>query len=206
MLSDFPKKGSYNDGHDYTCKDCKSIYRKNYYKLNIEKEKTKAMTHYINNNPNYKQKKIMTIEERREKHKIWRLENKEVYNKKRNKWFKIYKQTNLNYVISHKLRNRIGYLKKSSSAIKELGCSIDEFKTYIESKFKQGMTWDNWTRTGWHMDHIIPLYKFDLQNLEEFKEATHYSNLQPLWAKENLIKNKSFNLEGDENNDTENKK
>lgn len=77
---------------------------------------------------------------------------------------------------------------KSGSAVEDLGCSIDEFKAYIESKFKLGMCWENWGRKGWHIDHIIPLSAFDLTNYEQFKKACHYSNLQPLWAKENLSK------------------
>ena len=50
------------------------------------------------------------------------------------------------------------------------------------------MTWENWSRAGWHIDHIKPLASFNLQNLDQLTEACHYTNLQPLWAEENLVK------------------
>ena len=56
------------------------------------------------------------------------------------------------------------------------------------------MSWDNYGRTGWHIDHIIPLSKFDLTDREQFLKACHYTNLQPLWAKDNLIKGNKFDV------------
>ena len=50
------------------------------------------------------------------------------------------------------------------------------------------MTWENYGRMGWHMDHIIPLANFDLTDRQQFLEACHYTNLQPLWWQENLMK------------------
>jgi len=50
------------------------------------------------------------------------------------------------------------------------------------------ITWENHSRAGWHIDHIKPLISFDLIEREQFLEACHYTNLQPLWAKENLRK------------------
>ena len=65
---------------------------------------------------------------------------------------------------------------------------MSQLISHIESQFKPGMTWDNWSRTGWHLDHIKPLVTFDLTDPEQFRVACHYLNLQPLWAKENLSK------------------
>jgi hypothetical protein len=81
---------------------------------------------------------------------------------------------------------------KNSSAVGDLGCSIQEFKLYLESKFQTGMTWDNYGRKGWHIDHIIPISRFDLLNAEQAKIACHYTNLQPMWWNENLKKGNRY--------------
>jgi len=77
---------------------------------------------------------------------------------------------------------------KAGSAVADLGCSIEFLKKYLEGQFQEGMTWDNWSPNGWHIDHIMGLASFNLSNIEEFKKACHYTNLQPLWAKENRVK------------------
>jgi hypothetical protein len=69
-----------------------------------------------------------------------------------------------------------------------LGCTIDELKAHIESLFKPGMTWANWSFRGWHLDHIKPLEFFDLTDPEQLEQACHFTNLQPLWMSENLMK------------------
>ena len=82
-----------------------------------------------------------------------------------------------------------GKIKTSKSEVL-LGCSFEEFKIYIQSKFKDSMTWDN--MGDWHIDHIIPLCSFDLSLEEEQKKAFHYTNQQPLWAEENLKKGAKY--------------
>lgn len=77
---------------------------------------------------------------------------------------------------------------KPASALELLGCTIPEFRRYIEAKFLPGMTWDNWTTDGWHIDHIRPLASFDLTDPAHVAAACHYTNLQPLWAVDNLRK------------------
>ncbi len=79
---------------------------------------------------------------------------------------------------------------RGGSAVRALGCSIVEFKQYIENLWQPEMSWENWSREGWHLDHKKPLCDFDLTNPEEFAEACHYSNYQPLWAIDNLRKNR----------------
>lgn len=89
--------------------------------------------------------------------------------------------------LAHSLRTRIGkYIRCNRSATKELGCSVVELKLYLESKFLPGMDWNNYGK--WHVDHIKPLSAFDLTDVEQFKEAVHFTNLQPLWAPDNIRK------------------
>lgn len=102
------------------------------------------------------------------------------------------KATDPIYKLQHNLRSRLRKaLKgkpKAGSAVRDLGCSLSEFKKYMESRFQPGMTWENHGFNGWHIDHIIPMSSFDLTNIEEVRKACHYTNLQPLWWHENLAK------------------
>jgi hypothetical protein len=79
---------------------------------------------------------------------------------------------------------------KAGSAVRDLGCTIENFRKHIESKFKTGMSWNNRGRWGycWHIDHIKPLANFDLTNRRQFMEACNYKNLQPMWCVENNLK------------------
>ena len=76
-----------------------------------------------------------------------------------------------------------GYSKKSSTAV-ILGCTFEELKAHLEKQFWPGMTWEN--RGEWHIDHIIPLAS--VQTEGETLSLCHFSNLQPLWADDNLSK------------------
>ena len=75
---------------------------------------------------------------------------------------------------------------KSTSSTKLLGCSIDQVRKHLETLFKDGMSWDN--HGDWHIDHIKPCVAFDLTDPEQQRECFHYTNLQPLWAEDNLQK------------------
>jgi len=69
-----------------------------------------------------------------------------------------------------------------------LGCTLHDFKEHIESKFLSGMTWQNHGHGTWHVDHIKPLSAFNLTDEKERRAATHYLNLQPMWAADNMSK------------------
>ncbi|NBW57861.1 hypothetical protein EBR43_08770, partial [bacterium] len=104
-------------------------------------------------------------------------------------------KTNINARLAANLRNRIRNCIKGkikvSSAIKDLGCSIEELKKHLQSKFSDGMNWHNYGK--WHLDHVRPLSSYDLTNIDEFKEACHFSNLQPLWEIDNKKKSSNYN-------------
>lgn len=178
------------------CKICTKEYNKNYYISNKEKIK-KASKSYRSNN---REKAI-------EYSRIYYLENKESMLHSQKDYYRQNKQkingimweyaknrlnNDVNFKLGVRLRTRlytaIKRNKKSGSHIKDLGCTLDQLKQHLESKFQPGMTWDNWGRNGWHIDHIRPLASFDLTDREQFLQAVHYTNLQPLWAKDNIRK------------------
>ena len=127
----------------------------------------------------------------------WREKNRKYHLKQQKKWRKkrylIYKKLP-KYRIEASLRNRFRKIlkaqkvQKKNHAIQLLGCDINFFKKYVAKKFKPGMSWDNWNLYSWHLDHIRPCSSFDLTKEEEQKRCFHYTNLQPLWATENLKK------------------
>lgn len=101
---------------------------------------------------------------------------------------------NPNYRMAHILRGRVQAAikfrrgQKATKTTELIGCSIEVARQHIESQFKEGMTWQNHGMYTWHIDHIIPLETFDLTTIEGQKKAFHYTNLQPLFALENLSK------------------
>jgi CRISPR/Cas system-associated endonuclease Cas3-HD len=121
------------------------------------------------------------------KEKEWRTKNK-LKIRERRKWRR---HNDIVYNLLCNLRGRIknvlkGKSLKSKKTKDLLGCNGEEFKKYIESKFKLGMNWEK--RHLIHIDHILPCSSFDLTKPEEQAQCFHYTNLQPLWASENLAK------------------
>ena len=109
------------------------------------------------------------------------------YNKKRSKLDPIFK---LRMSMRSRLYNffKSQSIKKNKKTENYLGCTYKEAKKYIESKFKDGMKWEN--HGEWHIDHIKPLALATCEN--DLIELCNYNNLQPLWAIDNLIKKDKF--------------
>jgi hypothetical protein len=167
-VRDFSKNSSNKDGLDSWCKACSREASNTY--ASSHRDEAKARAHKW---------------AKEHKDRV-RLRAKESYH------------NNIDRKLGMLLRNRLGHLlrnrQKRGSAIRDLGCSLSKFKGYIEALFYphprtgEMMTWNNWARDGWHLDHIKPLSSFDLTDRESFLKACHYSNIQPLWAEENLSK------------------
>ncbi len=115
----------------------------------------------------------------------------------RNEYLKNRRETDVEFKLSQNLRRRLNHILrgnvKCGSAVGDLGCTIDEFKRYIEGKFGGGMSWDNYGE--WHLDHIIPLSKFKLEDRQQLLIACNYTNYQPLWGKDNMSKSNSTVLD-----------
>jgi hypothetical protein len=74
---------------------------------------------------------------------------------------------------------------KSKRTLEYLGCTIEEFRNHITSKFKDGMTWDNYGE--WEIDHIIPLM-YQNPTIDDIVTRLHWTNTQPLWKHDNAVK------------------
>lgn len=188
----FVKNKQCKNGYAGTCKLCFSEYSANWYqknknrlkpirkewaKINKEKIKIKDKIYYYNN----KEKILKYSADWYQKNKK-RIIKKELKRKKTDPIYKM--QCNLRTLIGHMIRKG-GYSKKSKT-IKILGCSYEEFKQHLESQFQEGMTWDNYGRNGWHIDHIYPVSR--ARDEQHLLELNHYTNLQPLWEKDNIAK------------------
>lgn len=105
-------------------------------------------------------------------------------------------QTNPNFklrvLLSCRIREALKGNVKSARTIALLGCSIEFLREHLEKQFAPGMTWENHSMRGWHVDHKKPCAKFDLTDPEQQKQCFHYTNLQPLWAKDNLQKSDAY--------------
>ena len=161
------------------CKMCNSIRRKALY----EKRKDIVLLKnkkYILSRGDYK----------KEYDKKRYYENKQKINKQHLERYHKRKNTDVNYRIKRSIRSRLYFAlkngQKCDGTMELIGCSIEELKKHIESKFKEGMSWDNYGK--WHIDHIIPCSKFDLSKPEQQRICFKYTNLQPLWGIENILK------------------
>lgn len=158
------------------CKTCLNILSKNYRETHVDnRNRAEYRKNYYDSN------KIKFSEW----NKNWRNKNN------RSDYYREYRSKNLSAKIACNCRNRIrNALKNNYKSTKSLilvGCnSWDELKNYLEIQFTDGMTWDNMGE--WHIDHIIPCSSFDLTDIQQQMRCFHYSNLQPLWAKDNLSK------------------
>lgn len=113
----------------------------------------------------------------------WRAENNAEYLRNRRK-------NDVQFRLASNLRSRLKMAirekYKSGSAVRDLGCTIPELIGYLEILFEPGMSWENYGE--WHIDHRRPLATFDLTDREQLLAACHWTNLQPLWALDNMRK------------------
>jgi hypothetical protein len=164
------------------CKtQAKRKYQKQYRKLHRRKIiKMQKEYYYSNRKKLLKKKKIY-----RQTHIKQILITNEKYRLDKSK-------TDINFKLKRYLRARIWFalkgIAKSAKTMKLISCSIEFLKKHLEKQFKKGMNWKNYGK--WHIDHIKPCCQFDLSKLNEQKKCFNYKNLQPLWAIDNLEKNK----------------
>ena len=158
-------------------------FQKQYHKEYFEKNKEKIYA----KQKEYKEKNKQKVAEYL---KDYRQKNKERINIQVIRKYSNDIQFKLKVLLSNRVRKSLknqNILKKTKT-VKLIGCSWQEARDHLQSQFKEGMTWENHGKYGWHIDHIIPCSSFDLTDPEQQKKCFHYTNIQPLWWHENLSK------------------
>lgn len=169
------------------CIECQKSYHKKYHSENREARVSQSREYYKNN-----REKVIADN-------IAHRQKPEVKAARRKRDRHLYK-TDINFRLGQRLRIRINAAlkaqdgEKHTKCLDNLGCTMEQFKTYLESHFQEGMSWDNYGNPNgdhsncWHIDHTIPCSKFDLKDPSQVSKCFHYSNLKPMWAKDNLRK------------------
>ena len=172
----------------------KEVFKKYYRKYNKEyylrnKERIKECR-------NKKKEELLEYrkknrEKRKKYNKEYNINNKEKIRKKASKYERQRKKVDIDFKLSRNLRRRLRTAIKNNqkvgSAVKDLGCTVEYLKQYLENQFTKGMSWDNYGKV-WNIDHQIPLSIVGLTDREDLKQVCHYTNLQPMSVRDNLIK------------------
>lgn len=190
----------------YKDKELKRLKDKEYREQNKERLRVYFKDNYQKNKEEILERKRRYYEKTSEHHKVVMkryndthkeerrardLLNKEEIREYDRKYHKNKMETDTQYRLRRVLRSRLssalrGKATKTKKTLELLGCPIPELKTHLESQFVEGMTWDNYGE--WHIDHIKPCASYDLSDPDQQKECFNFSNLQPLWAYDNMSK------------------
>lgn len=187
----FHKNSNKKDSLQTSCIDCKNNYRAN----SNGAYKQRAFEYRTENADKIKARCKNYYEKNKEAHKARAKRFKDSNPEWHSTYAKVRRKTDIQFklqdVIRRRLRTSLGVIKGGiTNLLKTKGSTAYEIQIHLESLFKEGMTWNN--HGEWHVDHVKPLKLFDLTDPEEVLKATHYSNLQPLWASENLKKGSRY--------------
>jgi hypothetical protein len=162
------------------------------YKVENKEKIHKKNQEYLEKNKELNKLKCAEYRKRNpETYRNWLKKNQE----HRKRYVLDYNQTPI-IKLKNSMRSRLNiFIKKKEQNLRTsefLGCDYEFLIEYLEKKFLPGMSWQNYGYYGWHVDHIIPLSL--AKNKNEIIRLFHYSNLQPLWAVDNLKKNNKIKL------------
>lgn len=179
-VCEFVKDATKKSGYKSQCKFCNNIAAKKYRNNNQEKLKIVRKKYNTENS----EKILLQVKNYYEKNKNKIIKYKVDYRRKK-------RNSNSFYKLTSNIRNRIWCflrlknISKTNKTFEIVGCTQNFLKEHIEKQFTEGM---NWGLMGKHIhiDHIIPLSS--AKTKEEVYRLCHYTNLQPLWAEDNLKK------------------
>jgi hypothetical protein len=207
-IDGFPRDKGRPDGRFPHCKECNKSRALKWYADNPEKGKAKAKKQRLENpektklylaqwyveNKEYASQKRKSVYDANPEAVIIRIKEWAAANpdKVRNRSAKrrLDPKFRLENAIRVAVSSGIRRGTKSSSTFDILGYTPDELRAHLEAKFTDGMSWENYGRGGWHVDHVFPLasFTFDTPECPDFKKAFALKNLQPLWEPENCSK------------------
>ena len=172
------------------CKQCLNDYQKKYRQINSDKIAKKRKLYEHNNKDKIRYQRKLSYLKNKDKistsYKEWYKKNKSKNNEYHKQYIKKKRQDDVLFRIKCSLRARLSHFvkNKNKSTLEYLGLSLDEYKEYLSKMFDKNMSWNNYGK--WHIDHIVPLSS--AKNEKELIQLFHYTNTQPLWAKDNLQK------------------
>jgi hypothetical protein len=171
------------------------LKRKEYNRQHYLKRKEYYASYRTANKEKHKQWRQNNTEKLRINHAKYKKNNTEHVRNYHRKYIKTYnrerRRGDQNFKIKECLRTRLYKALKSQdtsksiSSMQLIGCTVEHLKNYLQQQWLPGMSWDNHARNGWHIDHIRPCNMFNLSDPEQQKICFHYTNLRPLWAKDN---------------------
>lgn len=188
----FGKKATNPDGLQRLCKECQKIERKAYYDTHKEKE--------IENHRHYEATHRKEINAQRA---VKRAHDPTFY-QRTNAYVKRRAQESIEYLIGLRSRKRIERAIHVSGAqshfiiLSLLGCSLTQYREYLESTFKDGMTWDLYRKGEMQIDHKIQCCRFDLSRKDHQRACFHFSNTRMLFTSENAGRQQNIHLSEDE--------
>lgn len=160
---------------------------KAYYEANKETLQERHNFYYAAN----KEKILARHAKNKDKKSLYAKANRPTINKRWRERAAVRRKTDPNFRLRKCLSNRIRHalkgVSKSKRTVELLGCSVTALRRHLEAQFRPEMTWENYGSV-WHVDHIRPCASFDLTDLEQQKLCFHWTNLQPLFAVENIKK------------------
>ena len=188
------------DGFHTQCKVCRKQIGSEYRKNNAQKVKAAVKKHYHSNKNQKKQYRDEWYANNPDYNKNYYKKNKAKVNAHNAEYWRERYKSDSTFRLKHNFRRRFHHFlcgNITAQMERYIGCTWAELKTHIESLWLDGMSWDNHSIDGWHIDHIIPVSSFDYgdgQLETSLKKCWHFSNLQPLWAEDNLAKSNSLPL------------
>lgn len=201
-ITNFTKRKASWDGLRARCKSCDKAYKKAYNKANPDKKKGWDKNYKTANAEKVKARHSHYYQDTWDKRKAYRIAHvdrikayNETYKQRKNELISQRRQNDINFKISYNLRTRFHSFisTKGKKTFGILGIPCDTFLNWLEFQFEEGMSWDTYG-TEWHIDHILPVSKFDMTNETDQKVCFHWSNFQPLYSQDNLCKSNSIRL------------